>query len=221
MYMIFLKIVLFKIYLKKIFSTFDQKPYQVPKTYFFSKLLMYISKHLNTIGKFLSSFIYVIPKNFFFSNTLPLQRLLPRFHGKELHHDLILLSRWNCNLFWTDLEDIFMIRNTERNFQVYVAEVLQGNGVPGCLSDCRLQLNHFQVLGDVQSSHAHYSLQVDRSEGWDVGSGRVYVNVDPCCHFIRWILSQSCLCGGKKSMLQHGIIYLYIHVYLVNIQIQY
>lgn len=70
--MIFLKIVLFKIYLKKIFSTFDQKPYQVHKTYFFSKLLMYISKHLNTIGKFLSSFIYVIPKKFFFSNTLPL-----------------------------------------------------------------------------------------------------------------------------------------------------
>lgn len=81
--MIFLKIVLFKIYLKKIFSTFDQKPYQVPKTFFFSKLMMYISKHLNTIGKFLSSFIYVFPKKFFFSIPYLSRDFFPDSMGKN------------------------------------------------------------------------------------------------------------------------------------------
>lgn len=150
---------------------------------------MYILKYLNIIGKFLLFFIYVILKNIFFSNIVFFQRFFFRFYGKEFYYDFIFLFRWNCNLFWTDLEDIFMIRNIERNFEVNVFKVFQGNGVFGCLSDCRFQFDYFQVFGDVQSSYVYDSLQVDRFEGWDVGSGRVYVNVDFCCYFIRWILS--------------------------------
>lgn len=65
----FLYIVFVKNLFKKIFSTFDQGT-RFP-SHIYSKLLIYILKHLNTIENFSSSFIHVIPKNFF-SNTLPL-----------------------------------------------------------------------------------------------------------------------------------------------------